>query len=317
MCAKPNWEIDASKYECQEIEGKRVLVPLPVTIPRIEFVERQDVIEKALAAWMTIEGLAPLHFRLYGPPGVGKNAIVYRLAQLLGKDLYIINGHEELDAEDIACTAVMGSRNEIEYVASPIFAAVRRGGICFFDEIGKAPTAALDPLASLLDDRRSLTSVLAGIQLRATVDFLFCAALNEDEEEGLGLPGFIDERTRPAIHVGYPSGDILGKILRSHYPMAVDTWFRAFLHEYKDETVSARCAITSIGYAYRMALRDGNTDLGEKEVVEYLRRTEAEVDKRRTGKSADANLNSTPTMRGKDKSGSEDKPPRKGSRYVQ
>src|SRR4030042_873025 len=152
-----------NNYEKVEIEGKVILVPYPTKIPEFRLIDREEILNRCLAAWFSLDGLGPLNFRLYGPPGVGKNALVYRLAQILNKDLYIINGHQELGPEDIACSATMTSGQAIEYVASSLFAAVWRGGILFFDEIGKAPTAALDPLASLLDDRRTLTSVLAVI----------------------------------------------------------------------------------------------------------------------------------------------------------
>jgi len=275
-----------SNYERLEIQGKWVWVPQPTRIPAAVFVERPEVVEKAMTAWLTLPGQPPLNFRLYGPPGVGKNAIVYYLAATMGRELYIINGHEELGPEDIACSATMTAGNAVEYVASPVFAAMLRGGICFFDEIGKAPTSALDPLASVLDDRRTLSSVLAGIHLRAHDDFLFCAALNENEETGLGLPGFIDERTRPAIHVGYPPAETLEEILRSRLPEASDVWFRVFLREFEGVTLSTRNAITVMSYAFRMAQREQQGRAGEKEVLQYLRRARQDVEKEKRGTPA-------------------------------
>ena len=239
-------------YERVEIQGKSIWIPYPVNIPQGPFVGRADIIEKALAAWTSLDGLLPLNFRLYGPPGVGKNAIVYELARILKKDLYIINGHEELGPEDIACSATMTSKNTIEYVASPLFAAMLRGGIFFFDEIAKAPTSALDPLASVLDERRTLSSVLAGIHLKANDDFLFCAALNQDEEEGIGLPAFIDERTRPAIYVGYPTATELEAILKAQLPMLGKLWIEVFVLQFKDKEFSPRTAINLLSYAFRL-----------------------------------------------------------------
>ena len=211
-----------------------------------------------------------------GRPGSGKNALVYQLAQILEKDLYIINGHQELGPEDIACAATMTSQQTIEYVASPLFAAMLRGEICFFDEIGKAPISALDPLASVLDDRRSLTSVLAGIHLQAHPDFLFCAALNQNEEEGLGLPGFIDERTRPAIKVGYPARPILEQIVRAHLPMAADTWFKLFVELFPEE-MSPRTANKLLGYAYRLAVLDHNVRPSARQIKRYLKQAHRQV----------------------------------------
>ena len=259
-------------YERVEIQGKSIWIPYSVNIPQGPFVGRADIMEKALAAWTSLDGLLPLNFRLYGPPGVGKNAIVYELARILKKDLYIINGHEELGPEDIACSATMTSKNTIEYVASPLFAAMLRGGIFFFDEIGKAPTSALDPLASVLDERRTLSSVLAGIHLKANDDFLFCAALNQDEEEGIGLPGFIDERTRPAIYVGYPKATELEAILKAQLPMLGKQWIEVFILEFKDKELSPRTAINLLSYAFRLYKNSNQTtkQVKKSEIKRYL-----------------------------------------------
>lgn len=262
---------ESKNFESIEIEGKTILVPDPEKVPAFRFAGRQAIIGKALAAWMEIGGLGPLNCRLFGPPGTGKNAIVYELARLLKKDLYIISGHDELGPEDIACSATMTSRNTIEYVASPLFAAMLRGGIFFFDEIGKAPARALSPLASVLDERRALTSVLAGIHLKASEGFLFCAALNEDEEEGIGLPGFLDERTRPSIYVGYPSAAEMEEILNSRIPANQSLWVRVFVDMFKGTELSTRNAITIVEFAYRMYRRDrGNSRPGEGKIRKYL-----------------------------------------------
>ncbi len=269
-------------YERLEIEGKAVWVPYPVRIPEFSFVGREGIIERALAAWTGFDSLVPLNFRLYGPPGTGKNAIVYELSRILNKDLYIINGHQELGPEDIACSATMTSKNTVEYVASPLFAAMLRGGICFFDEIGKAPQAALDPLASVLDDRRTLTSVLAGIHLKSDERFLFCAALNEIEEEGTGLPGFIDERTMPAIYVGYPPVQEMEEILNNRLGLMAGLWSKVFISEFKDKVLSPRTAVILLEYAYRLyKIKNGNSPiLTEKEIKEYLCRAYRDIDAR-------------------------------------
>ncbi len=273
-------------YERLELQGKMVWVPRPVPLSKKPLVEREEELSQAMAAWLAMDGLPSLNFRLFGPPGTGKNALVYHLAAILKKDLYIINGHQELGPEDIACSATMTSSQMIEYVASPLFAAMLKGGICFFDEIGKAPVAALDTLASVLDDRRTLTSVLAGMHIRAHDDFLFCAALNEEEEEGLGLPGFLDERTRPAIRVGYPSPGIMEKILRTHLPMASDIWLKIFLRKV-DSTLSPRSAITILSYAYRLARQDGVENPSTRQVCAYLKSAskQAGAENKKTGTS--------------------------------
>ena len=266
-------------YEKIEIGGMTVRLPPPVSLPNTRLVGRDDIIEKTLAAWTVIGEHPPLNFRLYGPPGVGKNAIVYELARILERELYIINGHDELGPEDIACTATITSRNRVEYVASPLFAGMYRGGIVFFDEIGKAPSSALDPLASVLDDRRELTSVLAGIRIEADPGFLFCAALNDIEETGVGLPSFLDERTRPAIDVGYPTASALKQILQAHFPDHDKHWVGAFIAEFKDATLSPRSAITLLGYACRLfqTKYGSSVKATEKGIRQFLRQVQTEA----------------------------------------
>src|SRR4030042_2084326 len=166
-----------SKFEVTKLGDLTIRVPLCDEIPDIEIVEQKEIINKALATWLNIDGVAPLNFRLYGPAGVGKNTIVYHLARILQKELYIIRGGEELRPEEITCSPIATSSHTFEYIASPLFAAMLRGGICFFDELSRAPHSVLAPLASVLDDRRTLTSVNPGICLKAHPEFLFCAAL--------------------------------------------------------------------------------------------------------------------------------------------
>jgi len=262
-------------YPLVEIQGVPIRLPHPEKIPSIDFVERKELVERVLAAWMPGNGLKPLNIRFFGPPGVGKNAIVYQLAKILGKPLYILNGNEELDPEDVACTARFASADRIEYVASPLFAAMLAGGIFFFDEIGKAPPAALNPLASVLDERRMLDSVLAGIRIEAHEGFLFCSALNEDEESGGRLPLFLEERLSPAIRVGIPPPATFRMILQRHLPPGDNRWVEIYMKEFWNPESTPREARTRLQYAYGMASRAGATRADNEEIREFLRRTEA------------------------------------------
>ncbi|GEM_PF-1746052 len=266
-----DWEV----YSVVEIQGVKIRIPPPNTIERLSIVEREEILESALAAWMRVDGLRPMNFRLYGPPGVGKNMIVYQLSRWLKKDLYMVTGHTELNPEEIACSARIASNGKIEYVASPLFAAMLRGGIFFFDEIAKASPAALDPLASVLDDRRTLRSGLACISLKAHEEFLFCAALNEDEETGGRLPQFIEERLSPAIAVDIPPAAILKQILRSTFPKVEETWIETYLAEFWREDISPRDAVTHIQFARALAGRGGKPTGTPQEIQASLRKARA------------------------------------------
>lgn len=209
-------------YSTKEFRSQRfgnehpvnVLIPEPDEVPIKPFIGRDQEVTHCMAAWLNGEQQGALHFRLTGPPGVGKNELVYYLARdVERKPLYTIQGHEELTPEDIACTARLTAENRVEYVGSPLLAAMVTGGICFFDEIGKVPTRSLSLLTAVLDERRTLTSVLAGFSVRAHPEFRFCAAMNETDFVTYGLPGYLDDRLRPVIHLDFPPIEELALIV--------------------------------------------------------------------------------------------------------
>jgi hypothetical protein len=272
---------DMKEYEELRLGGIRVLVPPPDPIPDEPFVGREALIEKALAAWSAVDGSPALHIRLFGPPGSGKNSLVYELARILRKELYVIEGNDDLRVEDLVCVPVLDREdtNNLSYVASPLFAAVLRGGIAFFDEIAKAPAGALAALAPLLDRRGTLTSVTAAVRIGAAPGFLFCAALNEDEEKGTGLPDYIKERTLPAIQVGNPEAEELRLILKSQLNRESDLWIEGFVTLFHQSRLSPRAAIKLLMNAVKLYKRSENgkdaSRISKKVVMEHLRKTAA------------------------------------------
>ena len=163
--------------------GKSVLVSQPYAPDRSclpEFVGRDEELKLIAAAWMGGRHSLPLSPLLLGDPGVGKNRLVYELARLTGRNLYIFQGHEDVTAEDLAC-AVRFSDNpdkKMDYILSPLVAAMHMGGIYFIDEIGKIRPRALALLVSVLDERRYIDSTLLGERVYADRNFRFIAATN-------------------------------------------------------------------------------------------------------------------------------------------
>jgi len=239
-------------FEVAAFNELPLLLPQPTPVPNWPLVGYEDVLSRCRSAWAALPGCAPLHFRLVGPPGVGKNQLVYALARAEGKPLYIIQGHDELMPEDLACCARLNDQNRVQYVASPLLAAMVRGGICFFDEIGKVPPRSLSLLASVLDDRRSLTSLLAGVTVHAHSEFRFCAALNDSDATG-GLPAFVDERLRPCFVLDYPAIEQLMQIVAARFPAASSELLNALRkHVANDSRTSPRQALSILTYASRL-----------------------------------------------------------------
>jgi MoxR-like ATPase len=177
------------------------------------FVGRLRELKMVTAAWMGGGVLPPLCPLLLGEPGVGKNRLVYELSRRTGLDLYIFQGHEDVTAEDLACTVRLSDEpgRTMDYVVSPLVTAMHRGGICFVDEIGKVRPRALALLASVLDERRYIDSTLLGERVQAHPRFRFIAATNTGEINV--LPEFIRSRMRPVIEVGYPPKEEINQII--------------------------------------------------------------------------------------------------------
>jgi MoxR-like ATPase len=210
------------KMEKQKIQLNDKLVwasepykPNPDILPA--FVGREKEMELIMASWIAGSHNLPLSPVLVGDPGVGKNRIVYELARFTGRKLYIFQGHEDVTAEDLACTVRFSDNtaNLMEYVLSPLICAMINGGIFFLDEIGKIRPRALALLVSVLDERRYIDSTLLCERVYAHPGFRFIAATNTGEV-GM-LPEFIRSRIRPVIKIGYPPRQEIEEIIQRQF----------------------------------------------------------------------------------------------------
>ncbi|EGV16148.1 ATPase associated with various cellular activities AAA_5 [Thiocapsa marina 5811] len=184
-----------------------------------DLIGHEDVLRTVLAAWQQQPGMPPMAPLLVGPPGVGKNHIVYELARITGKRLWILQGHEDVTADDISC-AVRSSDDptrKFDYILASPATAMHEGGIVLFDEIGKMRPRALAPLASVTDERRTLFSNLLGDGILAHPGFRFIAATNSVDLDAEGLPDFIRSRLQPVIQIGLPGRREIGRIVRSRF----------------------------------------------------------------------------------------------------
>lgn len=179
------------------------------------FVGRESELRLITAAWIAGNHSLPLSPLLIGEPGVGKNRIIYELAQKTGRQLYLFQGHEDVTAEDLACSVRFSDNNNsvMDYMLSPLVTAMYNGGICFIDEIGKIRPRALALLVSVLDERRYIDSTLLGERIYAHPAFRFVAATNTTDINL--LPEFILSRMRPQINLGFPPREEIDNIIQN------------------------------------------------------------------------------------------------------
>lgn len=197
------------------IGDKQVILAEPVNAALGRgIVGREREMRVLTAAWLG-GGRQPLSPLLVGEPGVGKNHVVFAIARQTRKQLFIFQGHEDVNVEDLACTVRFSDEpgRKMDYMASPLATAMIKGEIVFFDEIAKCRPRALAALVSLCDDRRSIDSSLLGERIQAHPGFRFVAATNSADLETSALPDFLQSRMRPVIPVGYPAPEEIARII--------------------------------------------------------------------------------------------------------
>jgi MoxR-like ATPase len=196
-------------------------VPLRLSHPvefDIQWVGRVELKLQVLAAWMIVEpGDIPLNPRLIGKPGVGKTTLAYGAARSLGKEVYLFQATMDTRPEDLLVTPVVGEDQSIRYVASSLVTAMLRGGVCILDEGNRMSEKSWASLAPLLDNRRYVESLVAGIKIHAHRDFRFVATMNDDAST-FDLPEYIHSRLQPQIFIDFPDKEEEEAIIRQNLP---------------------------------------------------------------------------------------------------
>ena len=108
--------------------------------------------------------------------------------------------------EDLIITPVLVADGKIAYQASALTTAIIRGGICVLDEGNRMNEKSWASLAPLLDHRRTVESIIAGITLQAHPDFRCCVTMNQDEST-FEIPDYIGSRLQPSLSLGFPDRD--------------------------------------------------------------------------------------------------------------
>jgi MoxR-like ATPase len=240
---------------------------IPAETRKGELVGRTSELRLIAASWMGGDECIPLSPLLIGDPGLGKNKLVYELAKRSGKKLYVFQGHEDVTAEDLACSVRFSddADRKIDYIRSPLATAMVLGGICFIDEIAKIRPRALALLASVLDDRRYLDSALLGNRVDAHKSFRFISATNTADLDTNPLPDFMESRLRPVIEFGYPPPEEINAIVKTTFPrigeaeneLLDEFWVQWGIHK-KGKPPAPRDAIQIFGLALSLSDFDHN-----------------------------------------------------------
>jgi nitric oxide reductase NorQ protein len=114
---------------------------------------------------------------LKGPTGCGKTRFVRYMAEKLGRELITVSCQEDLSAADLTGRYLLEGGATV-WRDGPLTTAVRKGAICYLDEVVEARADVLTVLHPLTDDRRTLPLERLGEEVQARDDFLVVISYN-------------------------------------------------------------------------------------------------------------------------------------------
>jgi len=213
--------LDTQDVEKQTItiKGIELTLSAPVT-GNYEWIGQDEILSQVLACWLVIaKEDMPLSPRIVGMPGIGKTTLAMVAAMKRNQPLYIFQCTSDTRPEDLLITPVLAESGKISYHASPLVSAMVTGGICILDEGNRMNEKSWASLAPLLDHRRYVESIVAGIMISAKPEFRACVTMNEDEST-FEIPDYILSRLQPTLKLGSPNKQDELAILKYHLPFA-------------------------------------------------------------------------------------------------
>ena len=254
------------------IDGTDLFLAQPDEVP-MKWVGQDD---QVLAAWMVIDDEdLPLNPRLVGRPGVGKTTLAYHAGKVLNKPVYIFQATMDTRPEDLIVTPVISDEGKVRYMASPIVSAMIKGGITVIDEGNRMSEKSWASLAPLMDRRRYVESIVAGIKINAHPDFRLCTTMNDDAST-FELPDYIHSRLQPKIFIDFPDREEELSILKANLPFANEKileYVVDFLQasHMANERYSVRDGINIARYALKRFMKSYSNITDSNEIVEIVK----------------------------------------------
>ena len=236
----------------------------------VQWIGHHEVKRQLEAAWLILSNQdLPMSPRIMGKPGIGKTTLAYAVARDYTENVYILQCTVDTRPEDLLVTPVIGEQQHIRYHASPLVTAMLKGGICILDEGNRMGEKSWASLAPLLDTRRYVESIIAGIKIPAHPDFRLAVTMNDDAST-FDVPDYIQSRLQPQIEVGFPPAEEELEILQVNLPEAPEEilkWVSEFLQQghHAKKPYSTRDGVNIARYAIKQLHLNQGTTLGAVE----------------------------------------------------
>lgn len=249
------------KQDSIVIQGVTLRLATPMR-NEAQWIGQREVLKQLLACWLVVdERDLPLTPRLVGVPGIGKTALAMSAAAMREQELYVFQCTADTRPEDLLVTPVLGQSGTIAYHASPLVTAMLRGAVCILDEGNRMNEKSWASLAPLLDQRRYVESIVAGIVIHADSNFRCAVTMNQDDST-YEIPDYILSRLQPTLPLGFPNRQDELAILQYHLPfaesemLALTVDFLQHAHELKLD-FSARDGLNLLRYAIKRLAQQG------------------------------------------------------------
>ncbi len=253
------------------VGNTRIRLANPMDLP-FQWVGADDVMSQLRACWyIGEEGEHAMSPRLIGKPGVGKTVMAYSAAKTMDRPVYLFQATSDTQPNDVLINTVFVETGKdqfrMEYVASSLVTAMIVGGCIVFDEGNRMQEKAWASLSCLLDSRRYIESMNAGVVIKAHKEFRFVATMNDDAS-CFDLPEYIQSRLQPQIMVDYPGRNEERRILEVNCPNT-DPSILDYISEFlvaahrADERFTVREGIHLANYASKLIRynRDRGVDI--------------------------------------------------------
>lgn len=149
---------------------------------------------------------------LKGPTGCGKTRFVEHMAWRLGRPLITVACHEDLSSTDLVGRFLLEGEETVWH-DGPLTRAVRKGAICYLDEVVEARKDTIVIIHPLTDHRRHLPIEKRGTVIEAAPEFMLVVSYNPGYQSILKD---LKQSTRQrfiSLEFDYPPSDLEAEIV--------------------------------------------------------------------------------------------------------